>query len=62
MPILEMQTNILLVNTVMNKFIKDLMAPTESDTFGIGKMIGFILAYFRKFRVADIPLEWLREL
>jgi hypothetical protein len=44
MPVLEMQANIPLVNTVMNnKLLKTLLAPTASDTFGMGKMMGFVL-------------------
>lgn len=41
MPVLEMQANIPLVNTMMNnKLIKKWLAPTASDTFGMGKMMG----------------------
>ena len=47
MPVLEMQANIPLVNTVMNnKLLKTLLAPTASDTFGMGKMMGFVLNTF----------------
>ncbi|TVY82741.1 Cytochrome P450 monooxygenase mpaDE [Lachnellula suecica] len=41
MPVLEMQTNIPLVNTILgNKFVRKLMAPTSKDVFGLGKMMG----------------------
>lgn len=41
MPVLELQTNIPLVNTILgNSFIRKAMAPTASDTFGMGKMMG----------------------
>jgi hypothetical protein len=49
MPVLEMQANIPLINTIMNnKYIRNLMAPTASDTFGMGKMMGFDPTPFQK--------------
>jgi hypothetical protein len=41
MPVLEMQTNIPLVNTVLgNSMLRKLMAPTAKDRLGMGKMMG----------------------
>jgi hypothetical protein len=41
MPVLEMQTNVPLVNTILgNSVIRKLMAPTARDRFGLGKMMG----------------------
>ena len=41
MPILELQTNIPLINTILgNPIIRNIMAPTASDIFGMGKMMG----------------------
>lgn len=41
MPILELQTNIPLINTILgNPVIRKVMAPTASDIFGMGKMMG----------------------
>jgi hypothetical protein len=41
MPVLEMQTNIPLVNTVLgNSRLRKLMAPTAKDRLGMGNMMG----------------------
>ena len=41
MPILELQTNVPLINTILgNPLIRKAMAPTASDIFGMGKMMG----------------------
>lgn len=41
MPILELQTNIPLINTILgSKFVRKMMAPTASDRLGMGKMMG----------------------
>jgi hypothetical protein len=41
MPVLEMQTNVPLVNTVLNSsMLRKLMAPTATDRLGFGKMMG----------------------
>ena len=41
MPILELQTNIPLINTLLgNAIVRKIMAPTARDRFGMGKMMG----------------------
>jgi hypothetical protein len=41
MPVLEMQTNIPLVNTILgNRIFRKLLAPTAKDRLGLGKMMG----------------------
>lgn len=41
MPVLELQTNVPLINSILgNPVLRKLMAPTASDTFGMGKMMG----------------------
>ena len=41
MPVLELQTNIPVINTILgNPVLRKLMAPTAKDRFGMGKMMG----------------------
>lgn len=41
MPVLELQTNVPLINTALgNAAIRKMMAPTARDRFGLGKMMG----------------------
>ncbi len=41
MPVLEMQTNIPLVNTILgNRIFRKALAPTAKDRLGMGKMMG----------------------
>ena len=41
MPVLELQTNIPIINTILgNPLLRKLMTPTAKDRFGMGKMMG----------------------